>query len=249
MGLIENQQRTLASAQPIAQRAGVILVAHQRLAEDETGVGRPGVDAPAAFAPHAAHVGPVHHRKAHAEAALHFPLPLQHHRRRRHHHHPLHLLAQQQLPHDQPGLDRLAQAHVIGDEQAHPRHPQRLAQRFQLVGLYIDAGPQWRLEQARIGAGDAVPLQGVQITGEHPAVIKAPLAHRVPAALAQHPGIHLPLPEHLQHPAIDAIIQAGHAHNRVTACLLRRPDLFDEVIVAAAINNAAGRRQRSCGAV
>ena len=109
--------------------------------------------------------------------------------------------------------------------------------------------PQWRLEQARIGAGNAVPLQGVQITGEHPAVIKAPLAHRVPAALAQHPSIHLPLPEHLQHPAIDAIIQAGHAHNRVTACLLRRPHLFDEVIVAAAINNAAGRGQRGCGAV
>ena len=34
--------------------------------------------------------------------------------------------AQQQLAHDQPGLDRLAQAHVVGDEQAHPGHPQRL---------------------------------------------------------------------------------------------------------------------------
>jgi len=50
----------------------------------------------------------------------------------------------------------IPQPPVVGDEQAHPRHPQRLAQRFELIGLDVDAGPQGRLEQPRVGAGDAV---------------------------------------------------------------------------------------------
>jgi len=87
VGLIEDQQRFVAIAEPIAQGAGVVLVAHQRLAQDEAGVGGPGVDAPAPLAPHARDVIAVHHRKRQAEAAFHFALPLQHH-------HALHLLAQ-----------------------------------------------------------------------------------------------------------------------------------------------------------
>ena len=116
VGFIEDQQSPLAIPQPIAQGTGIVLVAHQRLAEDEAGVGRPRVDAPAPLPPHPRHVLAVHHLKRQAEAAFHFALPLQHHRRRGQHHHALSLLAQQQLARDQPGFDRLAEAHVIGDE-------------------------------------------------------------------------------------------------------------------------------------
>ena len=115
------------------------LIAHQRLADDEAGVGGPGVDAPAPLLPHLGDVLAVHHRKACPKR-----LSIS----------PFHCStteggattttpdapsgaaaargrssssrAQQQLAHDQPGLDRLAQAHVVGDEQAHPGHPQRL---------------------------------------------------------------------------------------------------------------------------
>ena len=147
VGLIKDQQRLLALiAEPVAQGPGVGLIAHKRLANDEAGVGRPRVDAPAPLPTHLGDVLPVQHGKTQPKAALHLPLPLQHHRRRRYHHHAVHLLTQQQLAHNQAGLNRLAQAHVVGDEQAHPRHEQGLAQRLQLVRLHIDAGPQRRLE-------------------------------------------------------------------------------------------------------
>ena len=215
VGLIEDQQGSLTIPEPIAQGTGVVLIAHQRLAEDETGVGRPGVDAPAPLPPHPRHVLPVHHLEGQAEAALHFALPLQHHRRRCHHHHPLRLLAQQQLAHDQSGLDRFAEANVVGDEQSHPRHPQGLTQRLQLVGLYIDPRPQRGLEQPRVGGRYAVPLQRVQVAGEHPRIIEAPLANRFPGALAQDPGIHLTLPEHLGDLTVGVVIQAGQPHHSV----------------------------------
>ena len=128
VGLIQDQQSLFAGvSQPVAQGACVGLIAHQSLTEDETGVGGPGIDAPAPLPPHVGDVGTVHHRKAEAKAALHLPFPLQHHRRWRHHHHALHLLPQQQLAHDQACLDRFAQAHVVGNEQAHPRHAQGFA--------------------------------------------------------------------------------------------------------------------------
>jgi len=88
----------------------------------------------------------------------------------------------------------------------------------------------------------------VQIAGEHAAVIEAPLAHRVPGAFPQHAGIHLPLPENLQHPAIHAVVQAGHPHDGVAAFLLRRSHLFHEVIVGAAVDHGATRGEWSCGA-
>ena len=238
MGLIEDQQGPLAIPKPIAQGTGVVLIAHQRLAEDEPRVGRPGVDAPAPLAPHPRDVLTVHHLEGQAEAALHLTLPLQHHRRRGHHHHALHLLSQQQLAHDQPGLDRFAEADVVGDEQRHPRHPQGLAQGLQLVGLHIDPRPQRRLEQPRVGGRNAVPLQGVQVAGEHPRVIEAPLADRLPGALAQDPGIHLTLPEHLRDLTVGVVIQAGQPHHGVSAFLFWQHDLLHQVVVAAAVDHA-----------
>ena len=77
-----------------------------------------------------------------------------------------HLLAQQQLAGDQAGLDRLAQADVVGDEQVDARQQQGLAQRLELVGVEADAGPERGLEQPRVGGGDAVPAQRVQVGGE-----------------------------------------------------------------------------------
>ena len=225
--------------EPVAQRAGIGLISHQGLAENEAGVGGPRVNAPTPLPSHLGDVLPIHHGKTQPEAALHLPLPLQHHRRRRNYHHPVHLLAQQQLAHDQPGFDRFAQAHVVGDEQAHPRHAQRLAQWLQLVGLHIDASPQGRLEQPRIGAGDTVPAQCVEVAAKHLRVVKAPLAHRVPGGLAQHLGIHLPLPEHLELLAVCVVVEAGHPHHRVTLRVLGRLHFLHQPAVAAAVHHTA----------
>jgi len=116
--------------------------------------------------------------------------------------------------------------------------PQRLAQRLQLVGLHINPRPQRRLEQPRVGGRHAVPLQGVQVAGEHLRVIEAPLADRLPGALAKDPSIHITLPEHLCDLTVGVVIQTGQSHHGVAAFLFWRPDLLNQVVVAAAVNHA-----------
>ena len=93
----------------------------------------------------------------------------------------LRLLAQQQLAGDQPGLDRLAEADVVGDEEVDAREPQRLAQRLDLVGVDLDAGAERRLEEARVGRGDAVPAERVQVGRELARVVEALGGEVVPA--------------------------------------------------------------------
>ena len=108
-----------------------------------------------------------------AEALLELGLPLLEHRRRRRDDDRLRLLAQQQLARDQAGLDRLAEAGVVGDEEVDAREPQRLAQRLHLVGVDLDAGAERRLEEVRVGGGDAVPAQRVEEGGELARVVEA----------------------------------------------------------------------------
>ena len=146
-------------------------------------MGAPWVGAIAPLLAHLGHVGPVHHGEGEAKAAGHLLLPLPQHRWGAADHHPADPLAQQHLPQDQARLDRLAQAHVIGDEQAHPWHEQGLAQRFELVGLHIDAGPVGGLEQLGVGGGDAVPAQGVEVGRKLAGLIEAALGNGFPAAL------------------------------------------------------------------
>ena len=149
-------------------------------------------------------------------------------------------MAQQHLPQDQPRLDRLAQAHVISDEQAHPRHEKGLAQRFQLVGLHIDAGPVRGLEQLGVGGGDAVPTQGVEVGRKLPGLIKATLGHSLPAALPQHLEVDLPLPEHREPRPDGVVLHAGQRHHRVGAGLLGGLHLFHQIAPGAAAHHRTG---------
>ena len=136
--------------QPVAQRRGIFLVTNQVMRHDEPRVCRPRVNAEAALLAHAADVLAVEHREREPEALFQFVLPLQHHRWRRGHDYAPDALAHEEFADDEPRLNRLAQAHVVGDEQVHARQQQRLAQRFQLVGVHADAGSIWRLKQLGI---------------------------------------------------------------------------------------------------
>ena len=71
-------------------------------------------------------------------------------------------MTQQQLLHDEPCLDRLAEADVIGDQQRRARHPQRAHERFELVVLDRDAAAERRLQRALIGARHRAPADRVQ---------------------------------------------------------------------------------------
>ena len=53
--------------------------------------------------------------------------------------------AQQKLAGDQPGLDRLAEADVVGDQKVDPRKSQGLAQWQQLIRIEPDSGAERRL--------------------------------------------------------------------------------------------------------
>ena len=163
MRLVEDQEAPGKEvAKPVAERVGVRRVDQQAVRDEEAGVGPPRVHAEPALAAHARQVITVEDLEDETEPLLELVLPLQEHRRRSGHDDVFARLAQQQLAGDQPGLDGLAQADVVGDEQVHARQPQRLAQRLQLVGVDPDAGAERRLEEARVGRGDAVPAKGME---------------------------------------------------------------------------------------
>ncbi len=112
---------------------------------------RPGVDAVAALLPDAGDVLLVEDLEDHAEAVLQLFVPLEQHGGRTGHDDVLDLLAEQQFSGDQAGLDRLAEADVIGDEEVHPRQAQCLLQRLELIGVDPDAGSEWGLEEVWVG--------------------------------------------------------------------------------------------------
>jgi hypothetical protein len=174
VGLVEDQQRAGPEiAQPVAQGTGIRLVDQQPVRDEEAGVRGPGVGAVAAFAADANHIVLVEHLEAQSEALLQLVLPLRQDGRRAGHDDVAHLLPQQQFAGDEPGLDGLAQANVIGDEQVHARQEQRLAQGFDLVGVDANAGAEGGLEEPGIGGRDAVPAQRMQVGGEQPGRIEA----------------------------------------------------------------------------
>jgi hypothetical protein len=84
-------------------------------------VGLPGVELPAALAPPRAQVLAVHHDEGEAEARVELLAPLGDHRGRGRDDDAPQSLAQNELAHDEGGLDGLPEAHVVGDEEPFTR--------------------------------------------------------------------------------------------------------------------------------
>ena len=72
-------------------------------------------------------------RRGHAELALEFLLPLRHEPSRGDDQRPAGQPAQPQLGENQPGLDGLAQSHLVGEYRSPPHPAQRASRRLQLV--------------------------------------------------------------------------------------------------------------------
>jgi hypothetical protein len=122
MGLIQDQQRAGAElTEPVAERVRVRLVDEQTLRNKEAGVRIPRVDTEAPFATDAGEVRLVENLECQAETVGHRVLPLQQHRGWAADHDISSLFAEQQLPGDQSGFDRFAEADVVGDEQVDAR--------------------------------------------------------------------------------------------------------------------------------
>jgi hypothetical protein len=62
-------------------------------------------------------------------------------------------LTGEQLLHHHAGLDRLAEADVVGDEQVHARHAQRPHHRLELEVLDLDRAPEGSLEREPLEHG------------------------------------------------------------------------------------------------
>ena len=94
---------------------------------------------------------------------------------------------------DQPRLDGLAQADVVGDEQVHAGHLERAHDRVELVVLDLDAAPERRLEVLLVGRGDRAPANGVEEGIEPARLVEAlRLGKRL---LADDAGARLELPD------------------------------------------------------
>ena len=61
-----------------------------------------------------------------------------------------------------PGLDGLAEANVVGDEQVDPWHLDGPHHRVKLVVLDVDAGAEGGLDVLHVGGGGGTPAHGVE---------------------------------------------------------------------------------------
>ena len=212
---VQNQEAARRQvAEPLPHRVRIGRVNEQIVRYDEAAVRAPRVDPEATLAAHLGQVGAVKNHEQKAEALLHLRLPLLHDGSGSRDDHGAGALAQQQFASDQAGLDGLAEARVVGDEQVDARHAQRLAQRLHLVGVDLDAGTEGRLEQVRIGGCDAIPAQRVQKRAELTGRVEAPGAEVAPRLLLQDAAVDLEVPVHLQGLALGIVVSAGQTHAR-----------------------------------
>ena len=100
--------------------------------------------------------------EAEAELLAHLPLPLATQARRADHEDLLGLIAQHKFLGNETRLDGLAETDVVGDQQAHPGHPQRFDQWEELVVLDVYAGPERGLECPRVGRRNRAPASRVE---------------------------------------------------------------------------------------
>ena len=198
--------------QPLAQGIRIGRIDEQIMRDEEPAVRAPGIDAEAALAPHARKIRAVENLEEEAEAILQLTLPLLEHRRGRGDDNRLRLLAQEQLTRNEARLDGLAETRVVGDEEVDARQAQRLAQRLHLVGVDLDPGAKRRLEEVRVGGGDAVPAQRVEEGREVPGRIESPRGEILPALLFQDPAVDLIVPVDIERLALGIVIGTGKAH-------------------------------------
>ena len=204
-------QRIRGVPAPPGRRAGVHLVDHQQIegarqarralrqhvaqqphrpvplqpvhAHDQSGVVGERVDPHTPLPAQRPHQLGVEHPELQAELVLHLLAPLDAQARRADHEHRAGPVPQDQLLDDQPGLDRLAQPDVVGDQQVGPRHAERPYQRVELVVLNVDAAAERSLEQALVRAGQRPPSG--QRQGKRPASPDRRGVDRVPARAAR----------------------------------------------------------------
>ena len=146
-------------------------------------------------------------------------------------------------PGDEARLDGLAESCVVGDEKVDARQPEGLAQRFHLVGVNANSGPERRLEEARVGRGDAVPTQRMQEGRELPRRVEALGGEIGPTFVLEDLPVELVVPEDGQGLSLRIVVGAGETDQGRLAGCLRRNDFLDQPPPGAHLDQlACGRR-------
>jgi len=132
------------------------------------------------------------------ELLAHLIAPLQLQRRRADHQRGPRAVAQQQLLHHQPRLDRLPEPNVVGDQQVRPRAAQCADKRLELIILDHDPAPERRLQGAMIRARHSTPPHRVQKRVQLRRFVKAIRRNRRELGPLDHRRPRLDLPHDLQ---------------------------------------------------
>ncbi len=151
-------------------------------------------------------------------------------------------LAEQQFAGNQPSLDGLPQAHVVGDKQIDPWQTQGLSQWLKLVGIQPNTGAEGRLKQSGVGRRDAVPAERVEIGSEQFRLVEATFRDGLPSLAGEHLGVDLALPQDFKWLTLIVVIDAGQSHQRAVAAGLWRNRLLDQIEPLAYASNLARLR-------
>ena len=171
---------------------------------------RPGIDVQAARPPQPAHQLRIDDAELQAKLIAHLVAPLELQRRWADNQHRPRTVAQDQLLDDEARLNRLAEAHIIGDEQIGAGHLDGAHDRVKLIVLNGNARAEGRLKGAHIGAGNRTPAHRIHKGVEAARSVEAG-GLRQRGAL-NHLGTRLDLPDDLQLLADGVILDGGEGH-------------------------------------
>jgi hypothetical protein len=129
---------------------------------DEPWMGGPRVGMDATFAPQLFDISGIDHAELKAELFQHLDTPLLLERGWADDQYGTGTVPQQHLLDDQPSLDGLAQADVVGDEQIDACHVDGANQRVELEVLDADATSERCLQETSIGIGGGAPTDGIE---------------------------------------------------------------------------------------
>lgn len=173
MRLIEDEHGARPKlTEEIAETAHIGLVRKHAVRDNKTRADAPGIGSKATSPPRFEKIAAVDNGEVQTEFLGQLVLPLQQHGGRRRDHDDVGPPSQEQLADDQPRLDRLAQADVVGNQQIDAWQFQRLGQREELVGVEANAGSKRCLKELPIGGRSGAPLGCPQERAEAFGIVK-----------------------------------------------------------------------------
>ena len=176
-------------------------------ARDQPREVRPGVDVDASSSAQVSHQLRIDDAEVEAELVPHLVPPLDLQSGRADDQDLPGPMTDHQLQGHHPGLDRLAEAHVVGDQEVDPGHLDRPDHGVELVILDLDAAAERGLDVLVVGRRGGPPTHGVQEGVERPRLVEpGPLGQ---GHFLDHPGPRLDFPDDLQLLAQTVILDGG----------------------------------------